>query len=42
MNDSDFAHLLLALLHLLVAAHAVGYAFERAAQPRVVGEILGG
>lgn len=42
MNDSNFAYLLLSLVQLLVAAHAFGYLFERAAQPRVVGEILGG
>jgi Kef-type K+ transport system membrane component KefB len=42
MSNYDFAHFLLATAHLLVAALAGGYVFERLGQPRVVGEIFGG
>jgi Kef-type K+ transport system membrane component KefB len=42
MPTSDIAHVLLALLLLLLAAHAVGAAFARFRQPRVIGEICGG
>lgn len=42
MSELDFAHLLLALAHLLVAAHAGGFLFQYLKQPRVIGEILGG
>lgn len=42
MATADVAHLLLALLLILVAAHAVGGLFAWLRQPRVIGEILGG
>ena len=42
MRDFDFAHFLLAVAHLLVAAHVGGYVFQALRQPRVVGEIMGG
>ena len=40
--ENDLAHLLLALVVLLTAAHVVGYVFELLRQPRVIGEICGG
>lgn len=42
MADYDFAHFLLAVAHLLLAAHAGGHLFQALRQPRVVGEIAGG
>jgi Kef-type K+ transport system membrane component KefB len=42
LSNPDFAYLLLALVHLLVAAHAGGFLFQYFKQPRVIGEILGG
>jgi Kef-type K+ transport system membrane component KefB len=42
MATADVAHLLLALLLILVAAHTVGGLFAWLRQPRVIGEILGG
>jgi Kef-type K+ transport system membrane component KefB len=42
MSNSDFTHLLLAIAHLLVAAHAGGYVFNQLRLPRVIGEICGG
>jgi Kef-type K+ transport system membrane component KefB len=41
-TDADTAHVLLALVMLLTAAHGCGYLFARFRQPRVIGEILGG
>jgi len=42
LTDSDVTHLLLALVVLLAAAHALGWLVARVHQPRVAGEILGG
>ena len=42
MSNFDFAHFLLAVAHLLIAAHAGGYVFKHLNQPRVIGEICGG
>ncbi len=42
LTERDLAHLLVALVLLLAAAHGVGYLFQRFRQPRVIGEILGG
>ena len=42
LTDADIAHILLALVCLLLAAHACGYLFARLRQPPVIGEILGG
>jgi Kef-type K+ transport system membrane component KefB len=41
-TDRDTAHVLAALIALLVSAHACGYVFARFRQPPVIGEILGG
>jgi Kef-type K+ transport system membrane component KefB len=41
-TDADTAHLLLALVLLLTAAHGCGYLFAHFHQPRVIGEIVGG
>lgn len=41
-TDRDTAHVLAALIVLLVSAHACGYLFARFRQPPVIGEILGG
>ncbi|HYC79268.1 MAG TPA: cation:proton antiporter [Planctomycetota bacterium] len=41
MKNQDFAHVLLALAHLLVAAHVGGYLFHRLRRLRVIGEIAG-
>lgn len=41
-TDADTAHLLLALVALLTAAHAGGSLFAHFHQPRVIGEIVGG
>lgn len=38
----DLAHLLCTLSVLLVAAHGIGYVFQKARQPIVIGEILAG
>jgi Kef-type K+ transport system membrane component KefB len=40
--NPDLVHVLVALLVILVAGHAVGSTFARMRQPRVIGEILGG
>jgi Kef-type K+ transport system membrane component KefB len=42
LSASDVAHLLLSLMLLLAAAHAVGHLFVVLRQPRVIGEITGG
>jgi Kef-type K+ transport system membrane component KefB len=42
LGGEEFAHLLLALAMLLIAAHSFGYLMVRWHQPRVVGEIIGG
>ena len=42
LTESETAHLMLALLLLLSAAHGIGSLFGRYRQPRVIGEILGG
>lgn len=42
LTNADVAHILVALLMLLVVAHACGYVFARLRQPPVIGEILGG
>jgi Kef-type K+ transport system membrane component KefB len=42
LSNSDLTHLLLAVVLLLVAAHALGWLAARLSQPRVAGEILGG
>jgi Kef-type K+ transport system membrane component KefB len=41
-TDRDTAHVLAALIALLVSAHAFGYVFARFRQPPVIGEIVGG
>jgi K+:H+ antiporter len=41
-TDRDTAHVLAALIVLLVSAHTCGYLFARFRQPPVIGEILGG
>jgi K+:H+ antiporter len=41
-TDRDTAHVLAALIVLLVSAHTCGYVFARFRQPPVIGEILGG
>ncbi|KRE59012.1 cation:proton antiporter [Phycicoccus sp. Soil748] len=42
MPASDLAHVLVALLVILVTAHGIGGLFARFRQPRVIGEICGG
>jgi Kef-type K+ transport system membrane component KefB len=42
LATGDVAHLLMALAALMTAAHAVGTAFVRIRQPRVIGELAGG
>jgi Kef-type K+ transport system membrane component KefB len=42
LSNADVAHLLLALVLLLVAAHTLGWLCTRLRQPKVAGEILGG
>ncbi|MGW0615403.1 cation:proton antiporter [Streptomyces sp. NPDC002788] len=42
LKTAEVAHVLLALIVLLVAAHLGGYLFARMRQPQVIGEILGG
>jgi len=42
LSSVDVAHLLLALMVILVLAHAGGQLFVRLRQPRVAGEIAGG
>src|SRR6476661_1887356 len=42
LGTADVAHILLALVVILVAAHGVGELFARLRQPRVIGEIVGG
>lgn len=42
MAASDLAHVLIALLLILAAAHSMGGLFARFRQPRVIGEICGG
>ncbi|AIA08050.1 cation:proton antiporter [Streptomyces noursei] len=42
LSTVDVAHLLVALLVLVVAAHAAGRLFARFRQPPVIGEIVGG
>jgi Kef-type K+ transport system membrane component KefB len=41
-TDAETAHILLALVLLLTAAHGVGFLFVHFRQPRVIGEIVGG
>src|SRR5919206_2786302 len=41
-TPSDLAHLLGALVLLLVAVHGMAYVFGRLRQPPVIGEIVGG
>ena len=42
LATGDIAHILLALVALLMAAHAVGSIFSRLRQPRAIGEVVGG
>src|ERR671933_1926866 len=42
LSNSDIAHILLALVVLLVGAQALGSLFARLRQPPVIGEILAG
>ena len=42
LTTGDIAHLLLALVALLMAAHVVGSIFSRLRQPRAIGEVVGG
>jgi Kef-type K+ transport system membrane component KefB len=42
LTNADIAHILIALVALLVMAHGLGYVFSRLRQPPVIGEILGG
>ena len=42
LSPADLAHLLAALVVLLVAVHGVAYVFGRLRQPPVIGEIVGG
>jgi Kef-type K+ transport system membrane component KefB len=42
LSASDLAHLVVALVLLLAAAHGCGYLFRRLRQPVVIGEVLGG
>ncbi|MFH8570335.1 cation:proton antiporter [Streptomyces sp. NPDC017993] len=42
LSTADVAHLLIALLVLVVTAHTVGRLFARFRQPPVIGEIVGG
>jgi K+:H+ antiporter len=42
LGNADVAHLLLALMLILAAAHVGGQVFVRLRQPRVAGEIAGG
>lgn len=42
LSASDLAHLVIALVLLLAAAHGCGYLFRRLRQPAVLGEVLGG
>jgi Kef-type K+ transport system membrane component KefB len=41
-TDRDTAHVLAALVVLVVSAHGCGYVFARFRQPPVIGEIVGG
>ena len=41
-TDTDTAHVLAALVALVVSAHAFGFIFARFRQPPVIGEIVGG
>ncbi len=41
-TDRDTAHVLAALVVLLISAHTCGYLFARFRQPPVIGEIIGG
>ncbi|HXO18671.1 MAG TPA: cation:proton antiporter, partial [Thermoanaerobaculia bacterium] len=41
-SSSDLAHLIVALVLLLAAAHGGGFLFRRLRQPPVIGEVLGG
>ncbi len=41
-TDRDTAHVLAALIVLLISAHTCGYVFARFRQPPVIGEIVGG
>jgi Kef-type K+ transport system membrane component KefB len=42
LTNAGIAHILLALVLLLSAAHGLGYLFSALRQPPVIGEILGG
>jgi Kef-type K+ transport system membrane component KefB len=42
LTNADIAHILVALVAILVVAHGFGYVFARFRQPPVIGEILGG
>jgi Kef-type K+ transport system membrane component KefB len=42
LKNAEVAHVLLALVVLLAAAHLGGYLFARMRQPQVIGEILAG
>jgi K+:H+ antiporter len=42
LSGSELAHVLLAIGSLLALAHTVGHLADRAHQPRVIGEIVGG
>ncbi len=42
LTTGDIAHILLALVALLMAAHVVGSIFSRLRQPRAIGEVVGG
>ena len=42
LTNSELSQFLISTVALLIMAHSVGYAFERMALPRVIGEIFGG
>jgi uncharacterized protein (TIGR04206 family) len=42
LTNTELTQFLISAVSLLIMAHSVGYAFERLALPRVVGEICGG
>lgn len=42
LTNADIAHILVALVAILVVAHGFGYLFARFRQPPVIGEIVGG
>jgi len=42
LTNFELSQFLISVVALLIMAHSVGYAFERMALPRVIGEICGG